>query len=259
MEPSLFDKILHAASLAGALMLENGGEIYRVEAIMQNVARSYGAAHWDCYATPTSIMLTIYDGEERPYTVMKRVHERSTNLDKVEKVNRVSRGVAREDWPLARTLAALKEIEAEKPMPLPALVLASSVACAAFVALLGGNRNDVVCGLFTGALLRFVVQGISKLDLGFFFVNLTGGAVAALAGWLCSLLGFATNWDMLTIATSMLLVPGLLFTNAFRDIVAGDLISGISRVFETLAVAVALAGGAALAYAVLNLLAEVGI
>ncbi|MDL2254641.1 threonine/serine exporter family protein, partial [Ruminococcaceae bacterium OttesenSCG-928-I18] len=200
------------------------------------------------------IMLTIYDEEEKPYTVMKRIHHRDTNLAKVDAVNRVSRNVAKGGQSLEATHRALQEIEKTPPLGLGPLLLASSLACGAFTLLFVGEVTDCLCGLCTGAALRLVLYGISKLDLGFFFVNLTGGAVSALASWLFFKVGLASDWNILTIATLMLLVPGLLFTNAFRDIVAGDLVSGISRAFETFAIAVALACGAAISYAVILVL-----
>ena len=46
----------------------------------------------------------------------------------------------------------------------------------------------------------------------------------------------------------MLLVPGLLFTNAMRDIIFGDTNSGVSRVVEALLIAVAVALGTAAAW-----------
>ena len=41
----------------------------------------------------------------------------------------------------------------------------------------------------------------------------------------------------------MLLVPGLAITNAVRDSIAGDLISGLARAVEALLIAVAVALG----------------
>ena len=54
------------------------------------------------------------------------------------------------------------------------------------------------------------------------------------------------------ISTIMLLVPGLAFTNAIRDTVSGDLLSGLSRIVEALLTAVALAVGSGLVFMLLG-------
>ncbi len=257
MEQAVYDEILGVASLAGVLTLESGGEIYRVEEIMSTISRTFGAVHCESYATPTTIVLTVFDEGEKPYTVMKRVSAGAIDLSRVDAVNRVSRKVAGGGLNLRQAKEALLGIQKQGRTSLLARTLASSAACAAFVLILGGGLREAACGLAAGALLRLCVQAISRLDVGFFFLNLSGGAAAAALGWIFQLLGFAPAGSRLTVATMMLLVPGLLFTNAFRDIVAGDLVSGISRVFETLAVAVALACGAAMTYGAISLLAGV--
>src|SRR3712207_8052257 len=45
------------------------------------------------------------------------------------------------------------------------------------------------------------------------------------------------------IGSIMLLAPGLIITNAIRDTLAGDLVSGISRTVEAFFIAVAIATG----------------
>ena len=60
--------------------------------------------------------------------------------------------------------------------------------------------------------------------------------------------GIASNPDAVTIGALMILVPGLLFTNAMRDIIYGDTNSGINRIVQVLLIAVALALGTAVAW-----------
>ena len=55
--------------------------------------------------------------------------------------------------------------------------------------------------------------------------------------------GLAVNRDALIIGSLMLLVPGLAITNAVRDSLAGDLISGMSRAMEAMMIAIAVALG----------------
>lgn len=246
-----FEKILEVACLAGCIMLESGGEIYRVEETMTHIATAYGAASCDSYATPTTIMLTIHDRDGRPYTTMKRIAERRVDLFKIELINGVSRRLKNEQWDLSATAKALKAINDSAPRKLWLLVAASAVATASFTVVFGGGVVEFICGLFCGALLRLCVHALGKLQLGAFFVNMAGGALASLIGWLITAAGITGDFRIITLSTVMLLVPGMLFTNAFRDIVAGDLVSGISRGIEAVCIAAALASGAAIVYTIL--------
>ena len=60
-------------------------------------------------------------------------------------------------------------------------------------------------------------------------------------------LGLSNSIDAVIIGNIMLLVPGLSLTNSIRDMINGDVISGIIRLAESTFVAVAIAAGFALA------------
>ena len=64
--------------------------------------------------------------------------------------------------------------------------------------------------------------------------------------------GLSVNVDGIIIASLMLLVPGLLFTNAMRDIIYGDTNSGINRIVQVLLIGVAIALGTGAAWNVLQ-------
>jgi len=272
-------QIMELACKAGKIMLENGGEIYRVEQTMTAVCTAYGISDCESFATPTVIMLSAkVDGE--PYCRMMRIAERGINLHKVAEVNDFARKVPivgtvdgsafcknhqtqkpspcpLEPSPCLKTAAQeLERIENTTPHPLWVRILASGIGVAAFAIVFGGGIywGNIFGGLALGVLARLVVTGLQKKHASDFIVNLVGGATAALGGWLFSQIGLGADPWVVTVAAMMLLVPGLLFTNALRDIAAGDLVSGGSRGIEALSVAVALACGTAAVYAVLALL-----
>ena len=58
--------------------------------------------------------------------------------------------------------------------------------------------------------------------------------------------------NIVNISVIMLLVPGLAITNAIRDTVNGDLISGLTRTTEAIFVAIALALGSGLAFIIMG-------
>ena len=67
-------------------------------------------------------------------------------------------------------------------------------------------------------------------------------------------IGLAPNPDAVIIGALMILVPGLLFTNAMRDIIYGDTNSGVNRIVQVFLIAIALALGTAVAWSCASVL-----
>ena len=63
-------------------------------------------------------------------------------------------------------------------------------------------------------------------------------------------LHIADNSDAVIIGTLMILMPGLIFTNAMRDIIFGDTNSGVNRIVQMIMIASAIAMGTGAAFQV---------
>lgn len=57
-------------------------------------------------------------------------------------------------------------------------------------------------------------------------------------------MGFGNSMNKIIIGSLMPLVPGLSITNAIRDIIAGELVAGLSKLTEAFLIAAAIAIGA---------------
>ena len=76
------------------------------------------------------------------------------------------------------------------------------------------------------------------------FFGAVGAGSAALSAQLIHQVLPQTNVDIMVISSFMLLVPGLAITNAIRDTIAGDYVSGVARAADAFLCAVAIAVGA---------------
>ena len=76
-------------------------------------------------------------------------------------------------------------------------------------------------------------------------LQLCAFCVGSLIGLVCRAIP-TLHGDKIIIGDIMLLIPGLAFTNAVKDIFIGDTISGVMRLIETVLWAAALALGFAL-------------
>lgn len=79
-----------------------------------------------------------------------------------------------------------------------------------------------------------------------FFSEFVAAAVVISIAATFTKLGIATNQDIITIASVMPLVPGILITNAIRDLLAGELLAGMSRGVEAALTAFAIGAGVAI-------------
>ena len=88
---------------------------------------------------------------------------------------------------------------------------------------------------------------MDKLKSNPFFKTLVGGFFSALTGLILTALGVGDSYDIIIISALMDLVPGIAFTTAVRDIIAGDMVSGLSKAAEALLIGVGIALGTGLA------------
>ena len=77
------------------------------------------------------------------------------------------------------------------------------------------------------------------------FSTLAASFLMSLAAYGLNAAGLVGNSDTVIIGGMMILVPGLIFTNALRDMIYGDINSGINKVVQVLLIAGAMALGSA--------------
>ena len=122
-------------------------------------------------------------------------------------------------------------------------IVPRNVERAAFTLFFGGNAVQGVVGFVIGALLRVVeLFADSTVENTVFSKFLSAFALTALA-FAAERLGLVPRTDEVIIGNIMLLIPGLGFTNALRDLFTGDSIAGSLRVLEAVLAAAAIAAG----------------
>ena len=237
------DKILHICTHAGKILLESGAETYRVEETIVRVCKSFGVDFAESYVTPTGIMVSIYDKEKNTKTLITRIKVRNNNLQKIHLVNDLSREITAHTLSLDEVEKKLFEIERTKAYPFYLTLLASGLAAACLTILVGGGVVDSISCFFIGVGIRLLCIAGERLLLNGFFINIIGGAFASSIAILLYIIGVPVEVNYVIIGSIMLLVPGLAITNAIRDTISGDLLSGLTRGAEAIFVAVSIAIG----------------
>jgi uncharacterized membrane protein YjjP (DUF1212 family) len=235
------NQVARVAQMAAQLMLENGGETYRAEDTARHIGRAFGYES-EAIAFPTGLMLSI--GAER-YRIA-RVNRRQVDFSKIDRVNLISRELAGGTITLMDAEAELKALLARPPMGWLMQSLIAAGSSAMFAMMFGGTPVDI--GI-TGAcaFLAQSVTGHLNDEAGLPLISLLGGFLTALLALFTTSALHTGDVNRIIISAMMPLFPGLAFTNAIRDAMRGDLVSGMALAGEALIRAVVLAAGAGLA------------
>lgn len=239
--------LARAATRAGMILLESGAETYRVEDTMKRICLSYGAQVVDSYATPTLLIISFSLDDELVHNV-KRTQLKEVNLSKIDKVNDLSRSISEHHIELSKFNEILEQIDCEPKYKKIILISAATICTFGFALFFGGTLKDAVASLALGALLKLFTLQIDRIDFNSFFKYLISGAMVTLISIYFSKWHLCDNLDTIIISVDMLLVPGLAITNAIRDTVSGDLVSGVARTTEAIFIAVAIALGSGLVF-----------
>lgn len=238
------EQTLHLALALGKALLKNGAETSRVEDTIARFCHTHGYHDINVFVTPTVIILG--DETSDGSTIICRIRSRSTNLSVISEVNDFSYNVS--TWPMSykKTLEYLDGLlHKAQPYGKWRVCLASALSSAAFSAMLGGNTHDFIAAFITGGLSMVLLKQLGGYRPSAFWENaLSGAAIGALAIICCEIDADCTRTNII-VGALMPFLPGVAFTNGLRDYMAGDLMSGNSRIAEAMLFATSIAIGLA--------------
>lgn len=234
------NKLLNISTYAGKIMLENGAETYRVEETIVRICLAFGVDSAESFVIPTGIIVSLTHDSET-VTLVKRIRSRGVDLNKIDLINSLSRQA--HSMTLDELNEKLNDISSCNKYPNVVALISSGISAGCFSLLFGGNMKDFCTAFIIGTLLKLMLNLCEKLDLNSFFINCLGGAFCALLAVIAMKLNLCSNLDKTIIGSIMLLVPGMLITNAIRDTIAGDFLAGITKASEAFLIAISVAVG----------------
>lgn len=236
-------QLLLLATLAGQIMLKNGAETYRVEDTIVRLCTSRkNIKYADAFVTPTGIFISL-EHQDEMMTYIVRVKSMTIDLNKIDLINEFSRQFVSSHMPIEEGIKKLKKIN--KTTVYNGLIKSffGSLACAFFSVLFGGTFLDFISSYIVSFIVLITINKINKHKITFFINNFIGATLASILSLLAVHVGIGQNMDIIIIGSIMCLVPGVAVTNAMRDTMSGDFVSGLSRGMEAVFSALAIAFG----------------
>ena len=237
------NRIMELAYEAGAILLENGAEISRVDETMRRIAGHYGVDDENFFVLSNGIMATA-----KGFARTKFIPIKGASLDKVVAVNQLSREVSVGKCDLDQLESRLKSIRAMRPKPAWEQIAASAFGSAAFCIIFGGGFADSIAAFVAGLVLWVYMLFVGYRHLSRIAGAITGGLLATLLCGVMFRLGLGTHLSNMIIGAIIPLIPGVPFTNGIRDLAHEDYIAGVTRLLDALLTFFCISMGVALAF-----------
>ena len=241
------EQLLSCSLDIGEQMLISGAEVGRVETAIRFICSAYGCRRTDVFTITSSIVVSVEDAQGNHDTQTRRITGTRTDLTRLHRLNALSREICASRPDCAYVRERLQTICSTPSFPLWVASLGSALIAFAFAIFFGGSWED---GLVAGGLglgLRYLIWLLQKGAMNQIFVNAVSSFFLCLSAFLLVRLGIGQDVNKIIIGNIMLLIPGIALTNSLRDMISGDIMTGMLRFFDAVLVAAAIAAGYILA------------
>ncbi|MBP3649209.1 MAG: threonine/serine exporter family protein [Clostridia bacterium] len=236
-------------TLAGQIILENGGETYRAEDTIFRMAKAMGLREPDAFGVPSGLFISFTDEQGERRTSVCRVHGRDTDLSRVDAVNQLSRQLSEGTITGDELLLRLKELSAPVKRSRWHGPLTAALTALGFALMFEGSVWEMLISALCAALTQ-MIPWFWSWEHDTMVKLVLGSAISTLLPMLFHHLTGLGLVDAMVAGALMPLVPGLSMTNAVLDIVRGDMVSGTAHGSRALLTAALVAGGALIGAAI---------
>ncbi|OON91050.1 MAG: hypothetical protein ATN32_02725 [Candidatus Epulonipiscium fishelsonii] len=239
--------ILNFAMDVGESLLKSGAETYRVEDTISrilsvNSKKPFLFKRIDTFVTATIISASVSDNSSN-YTVARRVKNRSTRMDKIEFLNQLSRDYVSGQLSLEKAKTKFLEINSIPAYPFPIISISMGVSAACFCVIFGGGFTEFIICFLIGYFTAFIQKILSQKGIVNYFIIFIISLIIGIVSMLSKNIFHYILSESIIIGGIMSLVPGVAFTNAIRDTMGDELISGMIKGIEALSTAIVIAVG----------------
>ena len=243
-------QVTEIALNVGRIILQSGGTANRVELMMRKVCTGFGYPETESFVTPTGIFISVKDSEHEVSTSIKRIDNRRIDLGKITRVSRLVNCLSEKKCPdilkssdLAEFKQELDIIDREITWPGWLSNLCGGATSGFFCLLFGGSWAEFGIAVLIGVIVSYGMKYLVRLSFNNFLLNAMAAALIVLLAKTIDLYVPYISLDNIIIGGIMLLVPGLSITNAIRDTMSGDLVSGSARALEAVFITIGIVAG----------------
>lgn len=236
--------ILDFVANLGSHMLYTGANLERVDDTMTRICLSYHLESISIFSLSSMIMVSARSADGTYGSRQITVPPASIHLEKLNRLNRLSRRVCAEKPEPAALAGWLEEAEQIEEYSVLTVILGYLAAMTSLCVIFGGNILDVVATDCITAALYWIILWLSRPNLNHIVVNTLCMWFAGTLAIVLVRFGIGEHVFCIIITGSMMMIPGIPLVNSVRNILCGNEMNGIIEFFkvilETLAIVLGL-------------------
>ncbi len=243
MNPTHYEETLSTILDVGESMLAAGADVSLVEEEVQKMVFAAGAEKADIFALSSLIIASMTTPDGRVYSENRRFARGvNTDFEKLEDLHQLSVEYCAGKLS-APEMQRRRDAVTKRPLPNFMLYVGAVLSTAGFAVFFGGTLLDgVVSALFAVIIclmLEYIKPHLVNENVFLFLAAFVSGlGIAGVAKVVPEL-----NMGMTIVGTIMILIPGIALTNSARDMLSGDVITGIVGLVQALIASTVLAVG----------------
>lgn len=230
---------------AGRILMESGAEVYRIEETMKLMALSLGIGDFHGYVMNLGLAASgiMPDGELETRVIT--TNEINIDLQKIDAVNSLSRSLKQEKPSLYLLRQSLTTISQLGDYPAWVLSLAYFLGAGGFSLALGSQWLDAMVAALSALLMGMIMGWTGRLVTTTYLKTLLSSSLLTLIVTLFHTVGLGSSRGVILLGALMLLVPGVTFVTAIRELSQGNTVIGSSQFMYALISASSISVGVA--------------
>lgn len=232
-------------------LLVAGSEVGRTEQQITRMCQAYGMEEVEVFIITSSILVSVTNADGSHYTQSKRIRTYHTDFYRIELLEHLCSYICKHA-PSKEAILVYRDRISEKVkkehrwkgtgFTYGNFCIISMV----FTWFFGGSFFDGIASFLCGFFIKHTLTRLERNVSNRFVCNVISSLAGGFTAWIFYKIGLADAIDKVIIGNIMLLIPGLATVNAFKDLVSGEMISGLLRLADALIQAIAIAIGFAL-------------
>ena len=241
-----YHKLLQAILDIAEEMLVCGAEVDRVEDSIERMCYAYGCDRVNAFIITSNIQVTFEDPRGNIITQIRRLKRNDTNFDRLDYLNDLSRYICANKPDLETLVQKYEAVMNRKQLPIWLQYFGAVLVASGFAVFFGGNFTDAIASSVLGIVITLITRILAKIEENQMAKLFISSVIAGFLAIVLVAVGIGSNVDKIMIGGIMLLIPGIAMTNSVRDLLIGDVVTGMIRFVNSLLMAAAIACGFAL-------------